>query len=59
MVTVKVPVGVLFLDVIFKVDVPEPVTLGGVKVAVVLAGVPVLLKVTFPVNPLRAPMVVV
>jgi hypothetical protein len=42
-----------------RVDVPEPVMLVGVKVAVVRLGKPVTLKLTAPLNPETALIVTV
>jgi len=51
-VNLKVPeVALLQAPVSFKVDVPEPVTVAGVKVAVTPAGSPLTLRATAPVNP--------
>jgi hypothetical protein len=48
MVSAKVPLGVLNLVVTVMVEVPLPVTEGGLKVAVVRDGKPLTLKFTVP-----------
>ncbi len=53
------PFGVGAVVVIVAVDVPDVVTVVGLKAAVVPVGSPVALKVTTPVNPLIAPIVAV
>jgi hypothetical protein len=59
MVSVEVPTVALRLTVILIVEVPEPVTLDGVNVALTRFGRPVTLRVTVPVNPFTAVMVTV
>ena len=58
-VSVRVPVDVLERVVIFKVDVPEPVTEVGVNVAVAREGNPLTLKLTLLLKPLAAVTVTV
>jgi len=59
-VTVEVPAGVLPLVVTVIVDVPDPVTVAGEKLAVVApVGNPLALRVTTPANPFSAPIVAV
>ena len=58
-VSVDVPTGVLPLVVTVSVDVPVPVTVAGEKPAVAPAGNPLALSATAPVNPFKAPMLVV
>ena len=57
-VIVRVAV-VRLLEFTVSVDVPEPATDVGLKVAVVLRGTPVTLRFTVPVKPLSAPTVTV
>jgi|SRR5262249_7312907 len=59
MVRVRVPRVALSLTLTDSVDVPEPVTEGGVKVGVTRAPCPVTLRLTVPVNPFTAPIVTV
>jgi len=51
--------GAFARAVILRVEVPAPVTLVGVKVAVVRFGSPVTLRLTTPVKPLTAATVTV
>ena len=59
MVKVWVPVVALLLTVTVSVDVPDPVTEVGLKVAVTLAGTPLTLRLTVPANPFWPVMVTV
>ena len=59
MVRVDVPSGVVELVVTVNVELPDPVTVGGEKLAVAPAGNPPALSVTTPVNPATAPMLAV
>ena len=54
-VTVELPVGVPDVVVTVIVELPEVVMEAGVKDAVAPEGRPFALRVTAPVNPLRAP----
>ena len=45
--------------VIVRVELPEPVTEAGLKLAVAPVGKPLTVKLTAPLKPLRAPMVAV
>ncbi len=58
-VIVNVPVEVVLAVVTVMVEDPEPVTEGGLKLALVPVGNPLALKVTVPLNPPRAEMVAV
>lgn len=55
----KVPVLVDAVVLTVMVDEPEPVTVIGLKLAVAPVGRPVAVKVTVPLNPLMAAMLVV
>jgi hypothetical protein len=59
MVTVDVPTGVVPLVVTVSVELPDPVTVAGTKLAVAPAGSPLALSVTTPLNPFNAPMLAV
>ena len=59
MVRVEVPGVAADLTLTDMVEVPEPVTEVGLKVAVTRLGKPVTLRVTVPVNPFTAVMVTV
>src|SRR6266404_3247515 len=59
MVKVRVPVVALLFTVTVKVELPDPATEVGLKVAVTRAGNPLTLRLTVPVNPLTAPIVTV
>src|ERR1035438_230542 len=59
MVSGYVPSGVVELVVTVSVEVPDPVTVAGEKLAVAPAGSPLALSVTTPLNPFSAPMLVV
>ena len=50
-VSVDVPTGVLPVVVMVSVEVPDPFTVGGEKLAVVPAGSPPALNVTVPLKP--------
>jgi len=50
-VNVRVPVVAFLLTVTVSVEVPDPVTDVGLKVAVTLAGTPDTLRFTVPANP--------
>jgi hypothetical protein len=58
-VSVDVPTGVVPLVVTVNVDVPDPVTVAGEKLAVAPVGIPLALNVTTPLNPFNAPTLVV
>ena len=58
-VNVNVPFCELFAVVIVKVDVPEPATEVGLKVAVVRPGTPLTVRFTVPAKPFWEPMVTV
>ena len=58
-VKVKVPVGALLPGVTVSVDIPEPVTVAGLKLALVRFGNPETLKLTVPENPPVGVMVIV
>jgi len=58
-VNVTVPVDALAEAVRVKVEVPDPVMDGGLKVGVTPDGNPVTPSVTVPVKPLSAPVVTV
>lgn len=58
-VIVEVPAGVVLAVITVIVEVPEPDTEAGTKLAVAPAGSPLALKVTVPVNPFTAPTVTV
>jgi hypothetical protein len=58
-VSVEVPTGVLPVVVTFNVELPVPVTVPGVKLAVAPAGNPLALSVTTPANPFTAATLVV
>lgn len=47
----KLPDGVVVLVVTEMVDEPEPITEAGLKVAFAPAGNPLMVKLTFPLNP--------
>jgi len=51
MVSVNVPLRVLFWVAMVIVDEPEPVTDGGLKLALEWLGRPVTLNATFPLKP--------
>ena len=51
MVRVKVPVGVLRMVFTVKVDEPDAVIDGGLKMAFVRRGSPLTLKLTVPLKP--------
>src|ERR1019366_4457064 len=57
--TLAVWVKLPLVPVIVSVDVPEPVTVAGEKLAVAPAGNPLALSVTAPLKPSTAPMLVV
>ncbi len=59
MVSVEEPTGVVLLVVTVSVELPEPVTLVGEKVPTAPAGNPLTLRVTAPVKPPAAAMLVV
>src|SRR6516225_7989607 len=59
MVIVYVPVGVVELVATERVELPEPATEVGLKLAVVPLGSPLTLKFTVPVKPFTAPTVAV
>ena len=59
MVSGKVPVEGCPPVVMVSVDVPEPVTDDGLKLALVPRGRPLTLRLTAPVKPFNAPMVIV
>ncbi len=58
-VKVRLPVVALLFTVTWRVEVPEPVTEVGVKVAVTRDPSPLTLRATVPVNPFCAPIVTV
>ena len=58
MVNVRVPVVARRLTLTDKVDVPEPVTEVGVKVGVTREPCPLTVRLTVPVNPFTAPIVI-
>ena len=58
-VKVEVPSGVLPVVVTVRVELPDPVTVAGEKLAVAPVGKPLALSVTTPVNPFSAPIFVV
>ena len=53
------PSGVVELVVTVSVEVPDPVTVAGEKLAVAPAGSPLALSFTTPLKPSTAPMLVV
>ena len=59
MVSVEVPTSVLAEVVIVRVDVPDPVTVAGEKLAVAPLGSPLALSATVPLNPFSAPTLAV
>jgi len=59
MVSVELPIGVLAAVVTVRVEVPDPVTVAGEKLALAPLGSPLALSVTVPLNPFCAPTVVV
>jgi hypothetical protein len=58
-VSVDAPTGVLPVVVTVSVELPDPATVAGEKLAVAPAGSPLVLSVTTPLNPFNAPTVVV
>ena len=58
-VSVRVPRVALLLTRTDSVELPEPVTDVGLKVGVTREPCPLVLRLTFPVKPLIAPMVTV
>ena len=56
---VKVPVAAELVVVMFKVEVPAPLTEAGLKLADAPDGSPPALSATVPVKPFCAPMVTV
>jgi hypothetical protein len=58
-VSVEVPAGVLPVVVTVNVELPVPVTVPGVKLAVAPVGNPLALNVTIPANPFSDPIFVV
>jgi hypothetical protein len=58
-VSVTVPVGVVLLVAMVRVEVPDPVTDVGLKRELVFAGNPATLNVTLPLNPFKAVTVTV
>jgi len=58
-VSVEVPRWELFAETTRNVDVPDPVTVVGVKVAVTRCGNPATVRFTVPVKPFCAPTVTV
>ena len=59
MVRVEVPFCELFAETTRRVDVPDPVTVVGVKLVVVRAGAPATVKFTVPAKPFCGAMVTV
>ena len=59
MVSVRLPTDALLFTVTVSVDVPEPVTEPGLKLALTLDPNPLTLRLTVPVNPFTAPIVTV
>lgn len=59
MVSVRLPVVALLLTVIVRVEVPEPVTEVGLKLAVTRDPCPLTLRLTVPANPFWLVMVTV
>ncbi len=59
MVKVRVPVVARLFTVTVRIEVPDPVTDVGLKVAVTREPSPVTLSVTVPENPFTAPIVTV
>ena len=59
MVMVRAPLLALRAAVTLRVDVPDPVTDVGLKVAVTREPSPLTLRLTVPENPLTAPIVTV
>ena len=59
MVNVRFPVDALLFTVTVSVEVPEPVTEPGLKLALTRDPNPLTLRLTVPVNPLTAPIVTV
>jgi hypothetical protein len=59
MFNVNVPVDVLREVEIVSVELPEPLTEAGLKLALVRLGSPVTAKLTGPLNPLLGVMVTV
>jgi hypothetical protein len=58
-VNVRLPIVAFLATVTLRVEVPEPVTEVGVKVAVTLEPNPLTLRLTVPVNPFCGAMVTV
>ena len=58
-VRVEFPPGVAEVVVTVKVEVPAPVIVAGLKLAVAPTGNPVTVGVTVPLNPFTAPTVTV
>jgi len=59
MVNVRVPIVARRLTVTDSVEVPEPVTEAGLKLVVTREPCPLTLRLTVPVNPFTAPIVMV
>jgi hypothetical protein len=59
MVKVRVPLVARRFTVTARVEVPDPVTVVGLKVAVTREPSPVTLRLTVPENPFTAPIVTV
>ena len=59
MVNTELPTGVFLPVVTVSVDVPEPATAAGLKLALVRFGNPETLRLTVPVNPPVGVMVTV
>jgi hypothetical protein len=59
MVMVLAPLLALLAGCTVKVEVPDPVTDAGLKLAVTREGSPLTLRLTVPVNPFTAPIVTV
>src|ERR1700733_2683133 len=56
MLSVELPSGVVALVLTVSVELPDPVTVDGEKLASAPAGSPLALSVTAPLKPLTAPM---
>lgn len=59
MVTVKAPAEVELVVETVRVELPEPVTEVGLKVPAAPLGNPLTLRLTVPVKPFSAPMLIV
>jgi hypothetical protein len=59
MVMARAPLLALLAGCTDRVEVPDPVTEAGLKLAVTREGSPLTLRLTVPVNPFTAPIVTV